>query len=453
MASPDLHADLRLDVNFKSIVKLALPISLAILIPQLNFIINTIFLGHYNTQSMAVAGVTGVYYLIFGAIGFGLNNGLQALIARRAGENRPEEIGKIFTQGILVSLLIAVIGIITTYLFVPGIFSNFITDPKRLAQAIDFLRIRIWGLPFLYIYQMRNALLVGTNQSRYLVMGTIAEALCNIFFDYALIFGKMGFPEMGFNGTAYASIMAEFTGMAVVYLVIHQKGISKRFHLFRDLRPDPINLRLIFAMSGPLIFQHAFSIISWEYFFLEIDGHGEQALAISNAMRNIFGLFGCVTWALAATSNAMVSNVIGQGKPGQVWVLIRKISSLSLGFALVVTLLLNLFPGAFLAIYGQSPSFITEAIPVIRVVSLATLLMSFSTVFLNAVTGTGNSAITFLIEAGAIVLYCLYVYLVLDYWFLPISYGWMSEWVYWSSIFLACYGYLRSGRWKNKKLE
>lgn len=452
MSSTDLHADLRLEANYKTILKMALPISLAILIPQLNFIINTIFLGHYNTESMAVAGITGVYYLIFGAIGFGLNNGLQALISRRAGENRPEEIGKIFTQGVFVSLVIATTGIVSTYLFVPRIFSLFITDTKRLSEAIGFLHIRIWGLPFLYIYQMRNALLVGTNQSRYLVAGTLAEALCNIFFDYVLIFGKLGFPELGFNGTAYASILAEFTGMAVVYLVIHQKGISKRFHLFRQFRPDPVNLRLILAMSGPLVFQHAISIISWEYFFLEVDGHGEQALAISNAMRNIFGLFGCVTWALAATSNAMVSNVVGQQKPEQVWVLIRKISRISLGFAVAVAVLLNLFPGAFLAIYGQPADFITEAIPVIRVVSVATILMSFATVFLNAVTGTGNSAVTFLIEASTIVLYCVYVYLVLDYWFLPISYGWMSEWVYWSSIFLACYLYLRSGRWKNKQL-
>ena len=69
---------------------MALPISLAIFIPQLNFVINNIYLGHFDKDpsALAIAGITGVYYLIFAAIGYGLNNGLQTLIARRAGENK-----------------------------------------------------------------------------------------------------------------------------------------------------------------------------------------------------------------------------------------------------------------------------------------------------------------------------------------------------------------------------
>src|SRR5215212_5756451 len=106
---------LQVEVSTKQILKIALPISLALLVPQFNFVINNVFLGHLNEQALATAGITGVYYLIFTGIGFGLNNGLQALISRRAGENRPEEIGKIFKLGVYVSLAIALIGIITSY--------------------------------------------------------------------------------------------------------------------------------------------------------------------------------------------------------------------------------------------------------------------------------------------------------------------------------------------------
>ena len=162
---------LQVEISNKSILKMALPISMAILIPQLNFVINNIFLGHFEQDSiaLAVAGITGVYYLIFAAIGYGLNNGLQTLIARRAGENRPDEVGKLFGQGILIGLLLALTGIILTYTLTPIVFGILIKDPTNLAKAIEFIQIRIWGLPFLYIYQLRNALLVGTNQSRYLV--------------------------------------------------------------------------------------------------------------------------------------------------------------------------------------------------------------------------------------------------------------------------------------------
>src|SRR6516165_6274091 len=74
----------RVGVSNRQILGIAMPISLAILVPQINFITNNIFLGHLGEKSLAAAGITGVYYLIFAVIGNGLNNGLQALIARRA---------------------------------------------------------------------------------------------------------------------------------------------------------------------------------------------------------------------------------------------------------------------------------------------------------------------------------------------------------------------------------
>ncbi len=216
---------LQVEITNRQILKIALPISLAMLVPQLNFIINNVFLGHLSEEALAVASITGVYYLIFASIGFGLNNGLQALVSRRAGENRPEEIGKIFHQGVLIALLIAATGIGITYFIAPVILRAVLSDPVIYEKAIDFLHIRIWGLPFLYIYQMRNALLVGINKSKYLVVGTIAEAISNVFFDYSLILGHFGMPPLGFNGAAYASIIAEFMGMFVIFLVIKSKGM------------------------------------------------------------------------------------------------------------------------------------------------------------------------------------------------------------------------------------
>ncbi|HTE10451.1 MAG TPA: MATE family efflux transporter, partial [Chitinophagaceae bacterium] len=442
------HNSLRVNISYRQILGIALPISLAMLVPQLNYITNNIFLGQLSEQSLAAAAITGVYYLIFAAIGFGLNNGLQALISRRAGESRPEEIGKLFIHGVGISMSIAVIGILVTYTISPWVLQFSIHDEQLLKQSVSFLKIRIWGLPFLYVYQMRNALLVGTNQSKYLIAGTLAEAISNIFFDYSLIFGHFGFPKLGFDGAAIASIISEFLGMAVVFAVIHYKGIGKRFSLFSSFKYDASIANSILAQSSPLIFQNAISIISWEFFYILIEHHGERDLSISNAMRNIFGLFGMFSWALAATCSSMVSNIIGQGLQHRVIELILKIVKISTGIALVICLLLNLFPFVFLSVYGQSTEWINHAIPVLRIVSSALVLMSFSTVCVNAVTGTGNTKISFLIEFITISMYCFYVWLVLEKLHLSVAMGWTSEWLYWGSMFTMSFIYLRSGRWK-----
>jgi Na+-driven multidrug efflux pump len=294
---------------------------------------------------------------------------------------------------------------------------------------------------------MRNALLVGINQSKLLVIGTLAEAIANVVFDYGLIFGHFGLPTMGFNGAAVASVIAEFIGMFVIFLVIYSKGISQRFSLFQKFSFDKYYAKLILSISGPLAFQHAISIISWFFFYILVEHHGQTSLAVSNTMRNIFGFFGSFIWAFSSTTNTMVSNVIGQGKRNEVMGLITKIMLLSCSVALLVFIFLNVFPKAFLSIYAQGADFMELGVPVLRVVAIAMLFMSVGTIWLNAVTGTGNGKVTFIIELISITVYCVYVYAVLEWQKLSIVWGWMSELFYWTTLFSFSFAYIKSKRW------
>jgi putative MATE family efflux protein len=444
-----MRETLKLEVTYKQILQMSLPISFAILVPQFNFLINSFFLAKLGKGFMGASGVTGVYYLIFSVIGFGLNNGLQALISRRAGQDRLKEIGTLFMQSVYISFFIALLGIIITYTVAPYIFRSF-TDEAIYTLTIEFLKIRIWGLPFLYLYQMRNGLLVGTNQSKLLVYGTLAETITNIVLDYGLIFGNLGMPKLGFNGAAYASIAAEFLGMFVVFMVIGIKGMSKRFSLFENVSFDWKNTKTILVQSSPLILQYAISIISWEFFFILVSHDGALALDVSQVMRLMFGFFGIFIWAFAATSNTMVSNIIGQGLHEKVTLLVKKIITLSLGSTIILLLPIQFFASDLLSIFNQDPAFLQLAIPVFRVVCTAIVFMSVATVCLNAVTGTGNTKINLLIEIFTIVLYCIYIYTVMEVYNLSIIWGWGSEWVYWLTILTLSSLYLNSGNWKKK---
>src|SRR6267154_1946549 len=237
-----------------------------------------------------------------------------------------------------------------------------------------------------------------------------------------------------------------------IYAVIQARGLNKVFGFFETISWDASMTKLILVQSTPLIAQYAISVISWEYFYVLVEHHGARALAISNTMRNIFGLFGMFCWAFASTTNTMVSNIIGQGKQEEVLPLIRRVTRLSFGISFLLFVLLSVWPTWFLSFYGQGDAFIAEAIPVVRVVSVALLMMSFGTIWLNAVTGTGNTKVNLVIELITIVIYCIYVYVVLEYWNLPITWGWGSEWVYWISMFSMAFVYMKSGKWKGKQI-
>lgn len=450
MANSIPNTDLQVEISNKQILKIALPIAIAMLVPQINFVANTVFLSGLGEMELGAAGITGVYYLVFALVGNGLNSGLQALIARRAGENRPHEIGKMFSQSIWIALLFAMGGILITYLIAPAFLSTVLASNKVQQEAIGFIKLRIWGLPFLYLFQMGNAMLVGTNNSRYLKYGFFIEAVINIFLDYSLIYGHFGMPALGFNGAAVASILAEASGLLIVYLIIFYKKFHQRFLLFSHLKFNNRISGLIFRQSSPLVMQYVLSVSAWLLFYILIEHYGERPLAISNTIRNIFAVFGIFVWSFASTSNAMVSNIIGQGKKDQVLFLIRKIARLSFIFTATLCLVINLFPGTFLLLYGRDAGFIQEAVPVIRIVSVGLLFMCISTVWLNGVTGTGNTKINLGIEIVAILLYSIYVYFVLHVWKLSLVWAWASEILYWTVLFTLSFTYLKSGKWRKK---
>ncbi len=437
---------LQVSITNRQILKIAMPITVALIIPNVNFFTNNIFLGGLGERELGNAGTTGVFYLILMVSGNGLSNALQVLISRHAGEGNIAAIHKVFAQGIRLALQFAFIGMLLTWFIAPLLLRPFIS-PENFRMEMDFLNIRVCGLPFLYLFQCGNAFLIGSLNSRYIIIGMISEAVINIFFDYVLIYGALKFPALGFNGAAVASVIAEISGMAIVYIVIFRQGLKKKFSLFSDMSRDKTTGRSIINIALPLVAQFSISLVTWLVFFILLENYGERAKAISNAMRNVFGFFGVFLWAFASTTNMMVSNLIGQGSHRKVEEAVYKIMKLSVGGTFIMLGLLNIFPEYFLRLFGQTNEFVTEAIPVIRVISLGMIGMSAATIWLNAVTGTGKTRMNLLIEMSAVICYLIYIYVVMIRMKLSLTMAWTNEFIYWAVIFGISFWYIKSKRW------
>jgi multidrug resistance protein, MATE family len=454
MESVAINNDLKVEVNNKQILSIAIPITLSIIIPQLNMLINSIFLGKLGNEELGNAGITGVFYLIFAVAGHGLNNAMQTVFSKNAGSGNSEKFKTILTQGIRISILFAIIGILFTWLIAPYIMHAVAKKEVAYLQEMSFLKIRILGLPFLYLFQMGNAFLVASLNSRYLMIAFIFEALINILFDYLLIFGHGGFPSLGFNGAAVASIIAEFGGMFVVFVVIFITGLKKKYQLLSSFKYDKIISKQIFKVSLPLVGQYVISVTTWLVFFLLIEDRGEiNAKAISNVMRNVFGIAGVFIWAFAATTNTMVSNLMGQKREQDVLPAITRIMCWSIGFCSVPVILLNIYPELFFSMFRQNESFIQEGISVIRVVSLGMIFMSIANIWLNGVTGTGKTNMNLFIEIISITMYLCYTYYFMKVHYISLAMAWSNEFVYWTFIFLVSFLYLKSGKWKMKNSD
>jgi O-antigen/teichoic acid export membrane protein len=106
-------------------------------------------------------------------------------------------------------------------------------------------------------------------------------------------------------------------------------------------------------------------------------------------------------------------------------------------------LLLNAFPVFFFSLFGQDESFVTAGIPVIRIVSLGLLFMSIANIWLNGVTGTGKTQVNLVIEIVAIVLYLVYTFYFMKFNYVSLAVAWSNEFIYWTSIFLMSFLFLK----------
>ncbi len=445
---------IKVNTSVKGIIFLTLPISLAKLVPELNYLLDSVFLGHLGSKELALAGLTGVYYLIFSAVGFGLNNALLSIMSRRAGEGSQNLIFSTLWHGLAVGTTFALLTIGFTHLFIDNILIWSGVEKIEAEMAAGFLRIRVWGLIFLFAYQMQNAYIISLQKSKYLLFGAVGIAIVNMALNYLLIFGIGGFPKMGFNGAALASVIAEFAGMIIVFLVIKWTKLSKKHKISYQWSLKSKTMLLVFKQGLPLMGQYAISLVAWWIFFILINrNYTIEEQAVSQVMRNLFGLSGIFTWSFGSTANTVLSNLLGQGKTDDFFRIMKKIMKISLTGIASFIILINLFPDIFLALFGQEEGFYESGVQILRIVSAAMLLISFGVIWLNAVVATGNTIIVFWIEAIGIIIYLVYIYLVIEYFQLDLRLAWMSEWIYWLVMMFLSILYLIRGKWKTNELQ
>jgi putative MATE family efflux protein len=332
----------------------------------------------------------------------------------------------------------------------PIIFSLSLHSDEHIFLSVDFIFIRVWGLPFLMLTQLANSFFIATSRSKYIIWGSLLATFLNIGLDYCLIFGHLGSKAMGLKGAAYASVIAEIAAFILMWSIFYAKKMHKKYEVKNIVQFDYRLAASTLSVSMPLIIQYFFSIGGWMIFFFYVEHLGSKELAASQMLRSVLGIVGVCTWAFASSCNTLVSRTIGQGKQNEVPSLIWRIVGLSLVITGVISMLLLLFPTYFLSLYTNDASLVTFSIPALRAVVLGTIFMSVATVVFNGVVGTGNTWVNLSIEITGVLIYIIYCYFFIQLWHYPLYVAWLSEFVYWLTLLFISAFYLRSNRWKNK---
>ena len=403
-------------VSNKEIWRIACPIMLGNLAQTIITFTDTAFLGHLGTNELSASMMAGLYYFVFTTLAMGFAVGIQIFIARRFGEGDYKRIGVVFQHGAHFVLALGILLFCILFFFSHRLLEVIIDSPNIQVAANEYLSIRQFG----------------------------------IFFDYALIFGNAGLPEMGMGGAALASLLAEVTAFCFFWIYTYIKIPHEEYGMFRWHKKEPQLLADLLKVAFPCMIQRLFSFGAWFIFFVMIEKMGETAIGVSSVVRSTYMILIIPGIAFASTSNTLTSRIIGEGKSNEVMASIWKVVKNSLLCSAVLVAVVAAIPHLVLQIYTDDLALAQAAIPSVYVICVATLLGAFSMTFFEAVSGTGNTTAAMALEFGILIIYIIYVFLMSKT--STIAGVWTAEWVYNILIGLISLVYIWKADWGRKRI-
>jgi len=436
--------------TYKRIWLINLPIMVSLLMEQLINLTDSIFLGHVSQIDLGASALATMYYTAVFMLGFGFSLGLQVVIARRNGEQQYKETGKVFYQGLIFLSVFSIIIFVLSRLFSPALLRLLISSDKVYIATMNYIEWRDYSYLFAFPLLAIRAFFIGTIKTKILTANSIMMVVCNIIFNYLLIFGKAGFPRLGISGAAIGSSLAEFVGLAYMILYMWKHTDKNRYGL-HAIFDSGLSLHLLKISVWAMIRQF-FCIAPWFLFFVAIEHLGEYELAAANVVRSISMLFFVIVNSFATTTISLVGNLLGAKQATDVMPACRRVIILNYATGIPLIILAFIFSDSLLRLFTNDMTIIRTAFYPFCVM-LSTFIVSVPAyTYCNTVIGTGNTKTAFIFQIINITIYLLYLFILSRSSGIPLAMYWTAEQLYVTVLLALSLIYLKRNKWQNKSL-
>lgn len=413
---------------------------------------DTVFISRLGNAALGGVGNGSLLHLLFALVGFGMATGIQIILARRHGEGQYNAMGITMIAGGAMLMLLSIVFITFIFAIMPSITPLFVSSTGVENVMLQYLKIRSLSLPLTFLNATFTAYYIGTTHTRIIGRITPLAAILNIGADYLFIFGAGIIPAFGIAGAAWASNLSElFTFLIFAWLTLPSPAFRKRF-VRSNLRELAIACRSLLRISSPLMAQNFMSFLAWFAFFSFIETLGESELAVSHMVRAVYMLLIIPVFGLGDATNSLVSNLLGQQRPGEVFTVLKRVIVISLLIVLAVQPVYWLGYRQIFSLFGATEQ--QADMGKIPLLIVFTSLFLFSTVIMGfrAIAGTGKTAVCLWIEGISVSLYIYCVWWLCQRDGATLNTVWLAEYIYFGIFGILVFTYLKFGKWQLSKV-
>lgn len=342
---------------YAMVLAIAVPIMVQNGITNLVNLLDNIMVGRLGTEQMSGVSIVNQLIFVYNICIFGGVSGAGIFTAQYFGQKDSEGVRYTFRFKLWMTTILTV-GAILLFLFCDDLLINLYlsgsSDGGDLLAALEYgkkyLRIMLIGLPAFMILQVYASTLRECGETVVPMKAGMAAVLVNLVFNYFLIYGKFGFPQMGVAGAAIATSMSRYVEAAIVVLWTHKHTDAHPFakDLYHSLTlPAPV-AKKIFIKGMPLVINEALWSAGIAFLMQCYSVRGLNVVAGLNIANTVHNLFKVVFLALGNSVAIVVGQLLGAGKMEEARDKDNKMIAFSVmscvGVALVMISLAPVFP-------------------------------------------------------------------------------------------------------------
>ncbi|MDU1540624.1 MAG: MATE family efflux transporter [Paeniclostridium sordellii] len=402
---------------YKSIFSISLPIATQNLITFAISMVDTIMLGRLGEISLSASAIGNNIFFILAVIIFGVGSASSVMGAQYFGKKDIKSIHKIMAIMYRICLLLAIFFTFISFFFSKQLISIFTDDKLVIVEGATYLRIISLGYILYALTSCTITILRSVKTIKISLLVYSVALVVNIFLNWVLIFGNLGFPALGVAGAAIATVLSRCSEILVI-LIFMSKFESKIKFKFKHLKLlDKVMFKDFIKVSTPIILNEFFWAIGSSMICIIVARMGTNVVA-ANSINNVVNQFATLfIHGLSSASSVIIGNTVGEGDKKKVMEYANTICVLSIFMGILAGLTIYFLRPIAVNLYNISDDTKAIACEIMIATSIVSIFRALSAnILMGILRGGGDNRFVFWLEMSFL-------------WFIAIPLGFIAAFV------------------------
>lgn len=340
-------------IFYHKLLKIGIPVLIQQVVSVGLNLVDTIMVGKVSENALAAVGAANQIYFIYSIVIFGIFSGAAVYSVQYWGLRDIVSLRKILGIDYLMCLAVAILTVVGAWCFAPQLISLFTDEGDVIILGTKYLRIAC----FSYLFASLSFVITYNSRAiQDLKVPTTINAvaiLVNVFLNYLLIYGKMGMPELGVEGAAYATLIARILECIAMLSSIYLRkthplkaGIKEMLSFSADL------FKNVMKTAVPVILTEGLWAISVSLMYMAFGKISASALAITQIAVTVTDFAQTVYFSVGNAASVIVGEELGKGNMPVAWRSSKRIMKITWCLNIVMTAVILLMRGPVANIYG-----------------------------------------------------------------------------------------------------